>query len=308
VVGDKLAGRHGNKGVISKIVPQADMPHLEDGTPVDIIISPLSVLARMNLGQLLETHLGWAADKLGYRVAVPAFEEFDEDKIWQELEKAGLPVSGKTQLYDGLTGEAYNEKSVVGINYILKLSHMVEDKTHARSTGPYSLVTQQPLGGKAQMGGQRMGEMEVWALEAHRAAHVLQEMLTIKSDDVRGRAKAFEAIVKGEEIPAPTVPESFKVLCKELNSLVLDIDPLDEVLQTNDEEKKDEAAEDILILEDLETEGEKQDDDEEVDIEKEETEELDLEEEDVDEDELDADEDLATEAVVGENEKIEIED
>jgi len=207
VVGDKLAGRHGNKGVISKIVPQADMPHLEDGTPVDIIISPLSVLARMNLGQLLETHLGWAADKLGYRVAVPAFEEFDEDKIWQELEKAGLPVSGKTQLYDGLTGEAYNEKSVVGINYILKLSHMVEDKTHARSTGPYSLVTQQPLGGKAQMGGQRMGEMEVWALEAHRAAHVLQEMLTIKSDDVRGRAKAFEAIVKGEEIPAPTVPE-----------------------------------------------------------------------------------------------------
>ena len=308
VVGDKLAGRHGNKGVISKIVPQADMPHLEDGTPVDIIISPLSVLARMNLGQLLETHLGWAADKLGYRVAVPAFEEFDEDKIWQELEKAGLPVSGKTQLYDGLTGEAYNEKSVVGINYILKLSHMVEDKTHARSTGPYSLVTQQPLGGKAQMGGQRMGEMEVWALEAHRAAHVLQEMLTIKSDDVRGRAKAFEAIVKGEEIPAPTVPESFKVLCKELNSLVLDIDPLDEVLQTNDEEKKDEAAEDILILEDLETEGEKQDDDEEVDIEKEETEELDLEEEDVDEDELDADEDLATEAVVGVNEKIEIED
>jgi DNA-directed RNA polymerase subunit beta len=240
-VGDKLAGRHGNKGVISKIVPAADMPHLEDGTPVDIIISPLSVLARMNLGQLLETHLGWAAEKLGYKVAVPAFEEFDEDKIWQELGKAGLPVSGKAQLYDGQTGEPYNEKSVVGINYILKLSHMVEDKTHARSTGPYSLVTQQPLGGKAQMGGQRVGEMEVWALEAHRAAHVLQEMLTIKSDDVHGRAKAFEAIVKGEEIPTPTVPEAFKVVCKELNSLGLNVIAID----PQEEEVKDEVSEEI---------------------------------------------------------------
>jgi DNA-directed RNA polymerase subunit beta len=251
-VGDKLAGRHGNKGVISKIVPAADMPHLEDGTPVDIIISPLSVLARMNLGQLLETHLGWAAHKLGYNVAVPAFEEFDEDKIWKELEKAGLPVSGKAQLINGLTGEAYREKSVVGINYILKLSHMVEDKTHARSTGPYSLVTQQPLGGKAQMGGQRMGEMEVWALEAHRAAHVLQEMLTIKSDDVHGRAKAFEAIVKGEDIPTPTVPEAFRVLCKELNSLSLNVVALD----PTEEEVEDKAPaihkEEILILDDLE--------------------------------------------------------
>ncbi len=254
VVGDKLAGRHGNKGVISKIVHQADMPHLADGTPVDIIISPLSVLARMNLGQLLETHLGWAADKLGYRVAVPAFEEFDEDKIWQELEKAKLPVSGKAQLYDGLTGEPYHEKSVVGVNYILKLSHMVEDKTHARSTGPYSLVTQQPLGGKAQMGGQRMGEMEVWALEAHRAAHVLQEMLTIKSDDVRGRAKAFEAIVKGEEIPAPTVPESFKVLCKELNSLSLNINPHEEVVVISEDKPSATDQEEILILDDLEAE------------------------------------------------------
>jgi DNA-directed RNA polymerase subunit beta len=222
-VGDKVAGRHGNKGVISKIVPSADMPHLEDGTPVDIIISPLSVLARMNLGQLLEAHLGWAAQKLGYTVGLPAFEPVDEPKIWEELKRAGLPPSGKAQLYDGRTGESFGQPTVVGISYILKLSHMVEDKVHARSTGPYSLVTQQPLGGKAQMGGQRLGEMEVWAFEAHRAAHALQEMLTIKSDDVMGRAKAFEAMVKGLDIPAPTVPESFKVLMRELNSLGLDV-------------------------------------------------------------------------------------
>ncbi|MFC1653637.1 DNA-directed RNA polymerase subunit beta [Patescibacteria group bacterium] len=228
-VGDKLAGRHGNKGVISKVVPAADMPHLEDGTPVDLIISPLSVLARMNLGQLLEAHLGWAADKLGYKVALPVFEEVDEDNITEELKKADLPVSGKAQLYDGRTGEAYKEKTVVGIGYILKLIHMVEDKSHARSTGPYSLVTQQPLGGKAQMGGQRLGEMEVWALEAHKAAHTLQEMLTLKSDDVVGRSKAFEAIVKGTEIPNSTVPESFKVLVKELNSLGLDVSPTEAV-------------------------------------------------------------------------------
>lgn len=224
-VGDKLAGRHGNKGVISKIVPSEDMPHLEDGTPVDIIISPLSVLARMNMGQLLEANLGWAAQKLGYNVALPAFERFDEEEIWDTLEEAGLPRSGKVQLFDGRTGEQFSESTVVGIGYILKLSHMVEDKVHARSTGPYSLVTQQPLGGKAQMGGQRMGEMEVWALEAHRAAHTLQEMLTIKSDDVKGRSRAFEAMVKGEDIPAPTVPESFKVLVRELNSLGLDVLP-----------------------------------------------------------------------------------
>ena len=224
-VGDKLAGRHGNKGVISKIVPTADMPHLEDGTAVDIIISPLSVLARMNLGQLLEAHVGWAAKELGYTVAVPAFEAFDEGKIWSELERAHLPVSGKAQLYDGRTGEKYGEPTTVGIGYILKLTHMVEDKMHARSTGPYSLVTQQPLGGKAQMGGQRLGEMEVWALEAHQAAHTLQEMLTTKSDDVTGRAKAFEAIVKGEDIPASAVPESFRVLMRELNSLTIDVVP-----------------------------------------------------------------------------------
>ncbi|MBI4034990.1 MAG: DNA-directed RNA polymerase subunit beta, partial [Candidatus Chisholmbacteria bacterium] len=225
-VGDKLAGRHGNKGVISKIVPVADMPYLEDGTPVDIIISPLSVLARINLGQLLEAHLGWAAHKLRVKVAVPAFETVEEKKVTDELSRAGLSVDGKATLIDGRTGEAFLKPVAMGMAYILKLSHMVEDKTHARSTGPYSLVTQQPLGGKAQMGGQRLGEMEVWALEAHRAAHTLQEMLTIKSDDVVGRAKAFEAIVKGDEIPEAMIPESFKVLIKELNSLALSVIPI----------------------------------------------------------------------------------
>lgn len=225
VIGDKLAGRHGNKGVISKILPEVDMPHLSDGTPVDIIISPISVLARMNLGQLLEAHLGFAAHALGKNIAAPVFEEVPEDRIVGELKKAGLPVSGKTVLYDGRTGEPYENPIVVGIEYMMKLIHMVEDKTHARSTGPYSLVTQQPLGGKAQMGGQRLGEMEVWALEAHRARYTLQEMLTIKSDDVVGRAKAFEAIVKGTDIPTPKVPESFKVLIKELQALGLNVVP-----------------------------------------------------------------------------------
>jgi len=224
--GDKVAGRHGNKGVISKIVPEADMPFLQDGTPVDIIISSLSVLARMNLGQLFEAHLGWAVDKLGYKVAVPVFSKVEETKIVEELKKAGLPEDGKVTLRDGCSGEEYETKTVVGIEYILKLVHMVEDKVHARSTGPYSLVTQQPLGGKAQMGGQRLGEMEVWALEAHRAAHTLQEMLTVKSDDVVGRAKTFEAIVKGSELVGSSIPESFKVLIKELNSLSLDIIPI----------------------------------------------------------------------------------
>ncbi|NCN51150.1 MAG: DNA-directed RNA polymerase subunit beta, partial [Candidatus Pacebacteria bacterium] len=248
-VGDKLAGRHGNKGVISKIIPVADMPHLEDGTPVDIIISPLSVLARMNLGQLLEAHAGWAARELGYNIAVPAFEKFDEQQIWDELNRAGLPVNGKAQLYDGRTGEKFGEDTTVGIGYILKLSHMVEDKMHARSTGPYSLVTQQPLGGKAQMGGQRLGEMEVWALEAHRAAHVLQEMLTIKSDDVMGRAKAFEAIVKGLDIPAPTVPEGFRVLMRELNSLGLDVVPHEAEEEAIVEEPEKLTPEEIAELE-----------------------------------------------------------
>ncbi len=225
VVGDKLAGRHGNKGVISKIVPSSDMPYMADGTVIDIIISPLSVLARMNLGQLMEAHLGFAQNKLGLKVALPVFEHVKESRMLDTMKKAGVPLDGKSILYDGKTGEAYKEPVVVGIGYILKLIHMVEDKTHARSTGPYSLVTQQPLGGKAQMGGQRLGEMEVWALEAHRAAHVLQEMLTIKSDDVVGRAKAFEAIVKGLDIPASTIPESFKVLVKELQALGLNVIP-----------------------------------------------------------------------------------
>jgi DNA-directed RNA polymerase subunit beta len=223
-VGDKIAGRHGNKGVIAKILPVADMPYLEDGTPIDIIISPLSVLARMNLGQLLEAHLGWALNKKEEKASLPVFERVEEDVIVKELESAGLPVTGKTRLYDGRSGELFKEDTVVGIGYIMKLTHMVEDKTHARSTGPYSLVTQQPLGGKAQMGGQRLGEMEVWALESHRAAYTLQEMLTIKSDDVLGRARAFEAIVKGVDIPEATVPESFRVLVRELNSLGLSLE------------------------------------------------------------------------------------
>ena len=224
-VGDKIAGRHGNKGVVSRILPVADMPYLSDGTPVDIIISPLSVLARMNLGQLMEAHLGWAMLKKGEKAALPVFDKVSEDVISKELADAGLPVTGKTRLCDGRTGEAFKEDTVVGVGYIMKLIHMVEDKTHARSTGPYSLVTQQPLGGKAQMGGQRLGEMEVWALEAHRASYTLQEMLTIKSDDVLGRARAFEAIVKGMDIPEATIPESFKVLVRELNSLGLLIEP-----------------------------------------------------------------------------------
>lgn len=226
VVGDKLAGRHGNKGVISKILPKEDMPYLSDGTPVDIIISPISVLARMNLGQLLEAHLGWAASKQDMKVGVPVFEEVGEDRIMALLKQVGLPQDGKAVLYDGRTGEPYENPVVVGIEYVMKLIHMVEDKTHARSTGPYSLVTQQPLGGKAQMGGQRLGEMEVWALEGHRARYTLQEMLTIKSDDVVGRAKAFEAIVKGTDIPTPKVPESFKVLIKELAALGLNVLPV----------------------------------------------------------------------------------
>ena len=240
-VGDKVAGRHGNKGVIAKIMPVADMPYLEDGTPVDIIISPLSVLARMNLGQLLECHLGWALSKKEELASLPVFERVSEETIIKELASADLPVSGKTRLNDGKTGEQFKEDTVVGVGYIMKLIHMVEDKTHARSTGPYSLVTQQPLGGKAQMGGQRLGEMEVWALEAHRAAYTLQEMLTIKSDDVLGRDRAFEAIVKGVDIPEATVPESFRVLVRELNSLGLSIDTKGATLKK--EEELDDKAE-----------------------------------------------------------------
>ena len=223
-VGDKLAGRHGNKGVISRILPEWDMPHLEDGTPVDIIISPLSILSRMNLGQLFETLLGLIAKGSNSNVVFPVFEKIQEDFIIDELKKLDLPVDGKITLYDGQTGQAFEKKALVGVGYIMKLIHMIEDKFHARSVGPYSLVTQQPLGGKSQMGGQRFGEMEVWALESHRVPYVLQEMLTIKSDDIRGRVKAFESIIKGLDIPQSNVPESFHVLLKELNALGLSID------------------------------------------------------------------------------------
>ena len=222
-VGDKMAGRHGNKGVISKIVPIEDMPFLPDGTPVDIILNPLGVTSRMNIGQILEAHLGWAAEKLGIRVATPTLNGLSPEMIEHLMKDAGLPVEGKVQLYDGQSGEPFYYKSTVGKTYMLKLLHLVEDKLHARSVGPYSLVTQQPLGGKAQHGGQRFGEMEVWALEAYGAAHTLQEMLTIKSDDVIGRARAYESIVKGESIRTPSVPESFNVLVKELKSLCLNV-------------------------------------------------------------------------------------
>ena len=230
--GDKMAGRHGNKGVISRILPIEDMPYLPDGTSVDIILNPIGVPSRMNLGQVLETHLGWAAQRLGFKVATPVFDGAHEESIWEALREAGLPDDGKVDLYDGRTGEKFDRPVTVGVIYMLKLAHLVEDKIHARSTGPYSLVTQQPLGGKAQFGGQRFGEMEVWALEAYGAAHILQEMLTVKSDDVVGRVKTYEAIVKGDEIVEAGVPESFKVLVKELRSLGLSIDVINEDEQT----------------------------------------------------------------------------
>ncbi|MGA1414444.1 MAG: DNA-directed RNA polymerase subunit beta, partial [Candidatus Kapaibacteriota bacterium] len=222
-VGDKMAGRHGNKGIVSKIVPLEDMPFLPDGTPVDIVLNPLGVPSRMNLGQLFETALGWAGMKLGTHFSTPIFDGASWDEVGDYLEKAGLPRTGKTVLYDGRSGEAFEHEVTVGVIYMLKLSHLVEDKIHARSIGPYSLITQQPLGGKAQFGGQRLGEMEVWALEAYGAAHTLQEMLTVKSDDVTGRAKMYEAIVKGENIPNPNIPESFNVLVRELQGLCLDV-------------------------------------------------------------------------------------
>ena len=222
-VGDKMAGRHGNKGVVSRILPVEDMPFMPDGTPVDIVLNPLGVPSRMNLGQVLEVHLGAAARELGWKVATPVFDGAKEYEISELLEKAGRSTDGKTTLYDGRTGEKFDKPVTVGVMYMLKLHHLVDDKIHARSTGPYSLVTQQPLGGKAQFGGQRFGEMEVWALEAYGAAHTLQEILTVKSDDVVGRVKTYEAIVKGENVPEPGVPESFKVLVKELQSLGLDV-------------------------------------------------------------------------------------
>ena len=235
-VGDKMSGRHGNKGVISKVVPVEDMPYMEDGTPIDIILSPLGIISRMNFGQLLETHMGLAAQKLGYKVATPPLNGITEDQIREELKKAGYPEDGKVTLYNGKTGEKYENRITVGYKYVLKLNHMVEDKIHQRSIGPYSLITQQPLGGKAQFGGQRFGEMEVWALEGYGAAHTLQEILTIKSDDVPGRSKAYESIIKGEEIQKLNVPESFNVLIRELKGLGLNVDLLGGSVEENEEE------------------------------------------------------------------------
>ena len=250
--GDKMAGRHGNKGVISKLLPEEDMPYLPDGTPIDIMLNPLGVPSRMNIGQVFELHLGMAAKQLGIHVASPVFDGATEEDVLKTLEEAGMPLDAKTVLYDGRTGEPFDNRVSVGIMYMLKLSHMVDDKLHARSTGPYSLVTQQPLGGKAQFGGQRFGEMEVWALEAYGAAYTLQELLTVKSDDIVGRVKTYEAIVKGNNVPEPGVPESFKVLIKELQSLGMDVKMLssdESEIDLRVLEEDDSDAEDTLNLE-----------------------------------------------------------
>jgi DNA-directed RNA polymerase subunit beta len=223
-VGDKLAGRHGNKGVISRVLPTEDMPYLADGTPVDVVLTPLGVPSRMNLGQILEMHLGLAAHTLGYQAITPPFVGVTEAEIKEELQKSGFAESGKAKLYDGKTGRAFEGDVALGYMYILKLDHMVEDKIHMRSIGPYSLITQQPLGGKAQRGGQRFGEMEVWALEGYGASHILQEMVTVKSDDILGRSQAFDAIVRGEDIGVPNLPASFNVMLNELRGLALDIE------------------------------------------------------------------------------------
>ncbi len=277
-VGDKLAGRHGNKGVVARILPVEDMPFMEDGTPVDVVLNPLGVPSRMNIGQLFETHLGMAARALGYKVATPPFNGVPNEVISDELEKAGYARDGKSQLFDGRTGEAFEERTTVGVMHIIKLHHMVSDKIHARSIGPYTMVTQQPLGGKAQNGGQRFGEMEVWALEAYGAATTLQEMLTIKSDDVYGRAKAYEAIIKNEQIVGPKLPESFNVLVKELQGLGLRVDLLDESDVIDAEEviaeagPHDKSVPALPIIPSL-------DDDEELETVLDEADEIDLEEE-----------------------------
>ena len=276
-VGDKMAGRHGNKGTISRILPEEDMPFMPDGTPVDILLNPLGVPSRMNLGQVLEVHLGLAAKELGWNVATPVFDGATSEEIEELLTKSGNTPDGKTILYDGRTGDPFAEPITVGVMYMLKLHHLVDDKIHARSTGPYSLVTQQPLGGKAQFGGQRFGEMEVWALEAYGAAHTLQEMLTVKSDDVVGRVKTYEAIVKGENIPEPGIPETFKVLMKELQSLGLDMrlytkdnkevelkEDIDEGIDYNEAKKKEDLVLNESEIEDSYIEA----DEEEIDVDK----------------------------------------
>jgi len=244
-VGDKMSGRHGNKGVVSRILREEDMPFLPDGTPLDIVLNPLGVPSRMNIGQVLEVHLGIAARTLGWHIATPVFDGATKEDIEECLKKAGLRPDGKTILYDGRTGDPFENPVTVGIMYFLKLHHLVDDKMHARSTGPYSLVTQQPLGGKAQFGGQRFGEMEVWALEAYGAANTLQEILTVKSDDVVGRVKTYEAIVKGQNIPTPGVPESFKVLIKELQALALDVRVLGEDHQEIEIRELDDEDDDL---------------------------------------------------------------
>lgn len=223
-VGDKLAGRHGNKGVISRVLPEEDMPYTADGRPVDVVLTPLGVPSRMNLGQIFEMYLGLAAEALGYQAISPVFMGATEDEIKSELKAAGYPENGKVKLFDGLTGQAFAQDIAVGYMYIMKLAHMVEDKIHMRSIGPYSLITQQPLGGRSQGGGQRFGEMEVWALEGYGAAYSLREMLTIKSDDIMGRSSAFDSIVKGEDIKQPNIPASFNVMLNELRGLALDVE------------------------------------------------------------------------------------
>ena len=258
-VGDKMSGRHGNKGVISLILPEEDMPYLPDGTPVDIVLNPQGVPSRMNLGQILELHLGMAAKKLGVHCATPVFDGATVDDIAEMMKEAGIDEDGKTVLYNGRTGEPFENRVAVGVMYMIKLHHMVDDKLHARSTGPYSLVTQQPLGGKAQFGGQRFGEMEVWALYAYGAAHVLQEILTIKSDDVAGRVKVYESLVKGKNVDQAGVPESFRVLIKEFQALGLDIsiiDNNDEIHSISDLEESDDDV--AITIDEIDVNGSKE--------------------------------------------------
>ncbi|MBU1020249.1 MAG: DNA-directed RNA polymerase subunit beta, partial [Firmicutes bacterium] len=246
--GDKMAGRHGNKGVISKILPIEDMPYMEDGTPIDIMLNPLGVPSRMNIGQVLEIHLGMAAKRLGVHIATPVFDGVKNDDLAEIMAEAGMAVDGKQVLYSGQTGEAYDNRISVGVMYMIKLDHMVDDKLHARSVGPYTLVTQQPMGGKAQNGGQRFGEMEVWALEAYGAAYALQEMLTVKSDDIIGRNKVFRAIVDGKSIPEPSLPESFRVLTRELQSLGIYVELINRKTGVNEANKSlvNEDSEDYI--------------------------------------------------------------
>ncbi len=260
-VGDKMAGRHGNKGVISLILPQEDMPYLPDGTPVDIMLNPLGVPSRMNVGQILELHLGMAAKKLNVHIATPVFDGATANDIKDMMAEAKMAEDGKTVLYDGRTGEPFDNRVTVGVMYMIKLSHMVDDKLHARSTGPYSLVTQQPLGGKAQFGGQRFGEMEVWALYAYGAAHTLQELLTVKSDDVIGRVKVYEALVKGQQIRQAGVPESFRVLVKEFQALGLDISVIndqDEIIELKQLEENEEKLDSKLTIEEIDVNDEEE--------------------------------------------------